>query len=50
MLRRSPIKRDVKISRGTHVMHLETSRLALFEEVRTFLGGADATVASGHAE
>lgn len=49
-LRRSPIKRDVKISRGTHVMHLETSRLALFEEVRTFLGGADATVASGHAE
>jgi pimeloyl-ACP methyl ester carboxylesterase len=36
-LRNSPIKRDAKIPRGTHVMHLETSRLALFEEVRVFL-------------
>ena len=36
-----PIKRDVKISRGTHVMHLETSRMALFREVENFLGGGD---------
>jgi pimeloyl-ACP methyl ester carboxylesterase len=32
-------KRDVKIARGTHVMHLETSRMALFRETETFLLG-----------
>ena len=26
-LKNSPIKRDVKISRGTHLMHLETAAL-----------------------
>jgi pimeloyl-ACP methyl ester carboxylesterase len=36
-LTRAASKRDVKISRGTHVMHLETSRSALFDEVATFL-------------
>ena len=36
-LQRAPIKRDVKISRATHVMHLETNRAALFDEVGTFL-------------
>jgi pimeloyl-ACP methyl ester carboxylesterase len=32
----APMKRDVKIPRGTHVMHLETSRLALFRAVQNF--------------
>jgi pimeloyl-ACP methyl ester carboxylesterase len=34
-------KRDVKIARGTHVMHLETSRMALYRETETFLLGDD---------
>ena len=37
----APLKRDVKISRATHVMHLETSRFALYREVETFLLGGD---------
>jgi pimeloyl-ACP methyl ester carboxylesterase len=37
----SPIRRDVKISRGTHLMHLETSRTALYREAQSFLAGAD---------
>jgi len=32
-------RRDVKIARGTHVMHLETSRMALYRETATFLLG-----------
>jgi pimeloyl-ACP methyl ester carboxylesterase len=32
-------KRDVKIARGTHVMHLETSRMALYRETAGFLLG-----------
>lgn len=40
-LTRSPLKRDVKISRGTHVMHLETAREQLYAEVRAFLAGGD---------
>jgi pimeloyl-ACP methyl ester carboxylesterase len=36
-LRNAPIKRDVTISRGTHVMHLEASRFQLYREVQTFL-------------
>jgi pimeloyl-ACP methyl ester carboxylesterase len=32
-------KRDVKIARGTHVMHLDTSRMALYRETETFLLG-----------
>jgi len=36
-LRSAPIKRDVVISRGTHVMHLEESRYQLYREVQTFL-------------
>jgi len=35
------LKRDVKIGRGTHVMHLETARRALYREVQTFLQGGD---------
>jgi pimeloyl-ACP methyl ester carboxylesterase len=37
----SPVKRDVKIGRGTHLMHLETMRLALWRESVTFLLGDD---------
>jgi pimeloyl-ACP methyl ester carboxylesterase len=37
----SPIKRDIKIGRGTHLMHLETMRLALWQESIGFLRGDD---------
>jgi branched-chain amino acid transport system substrate-binding protein len=40
-LRNAPIKRDVVISRGTHVMHLEASRFQLYREVQTFLEDSD---------
>lgn len=40
-LQNAPIKRDVIISRGTHVMHLEASRFQLYREVQTFLEGND---------
>lgn len=40
-LTHAPIKRDVKISRGTHVMHLETSRVQLYREVSAFLAEDD---------
>jgi len=37
----SPNKRDVKIGRGTHLMHLETMRHALYRESIAFLAGGD---------
>ena len=37
----SPVKRDIKISRGTHLMHLEAQRAALWAESIGFLNGAD---------
>jgi pimeloyl-ACP methyl ester carboxylesterase len=37
----SPIKRDIKIGRGTHLMHLEIMRAALYRETNTFLLGED---------
>jgi pimeloyl-ACP methyl ester carboxylesterase len=37
----APIKRDVKIGRGTHLMHLEAMRPALWRESINFLQGAD---------
>lgn len=37
----SPIKRDIKIARGTHLMHLETMRFALYRECIAFLQGGD---------
>jgi pimeloyl-ACP methyl ester carboxylesterase len=37
----APIKRDIKISRGTHLMHLEAMRLALWKESVDFLHGDD---------
>ena len=33
----SPIKRDIKIGRGTHLMHLEAMRPALWRESINFL-------------
>lgn len=37
----SPIRRDVKINRATHLMHLEASRYALYRETEAFLLGRD---------
>jgi pimeloyl-ACP methyl ester carboxylesterase len=37
----APIKRDVKISRATHLMHLEAMRYALYRESIDFLLGGD---------
>jgi pimeloyl-ACP methyl ester carboxylesterase len=36
-LKASPVKRDVKIGRATHLMHLEENRYALYHEAQTFL-------------
>lgn len=41
----SPIRRDVKLSRATHLMHLEAGRYALYREAETFLLGGDAPAA-----
>ncbi len=40
-LRLSPYRRDVKIARGTHLMHLEENRYALYREAEAFLLGDD---------
>jgi pimeloyl-ACP methyl ester carboxylesterase len=40
-LAQSPVKRDIKISRGTHLMHLETMRPALWRESIDFLRAHD---------
>jgi pimeloyl-ACP methyl ester carboxylesterase len=37
----SPVRRAVKISRATHLMHLEESRFALYRETEIFLNGND---------
>jgi len=37
----APVKRDVKIDRATHVMHLERGRRQLYREVSGFLAGGD---------
>jgi pimeloyl-ACP methyl ester carboxylesterase len=44
-LESSPIRRIVIISRGTHLMHLEESRYALYRETEAFLAGKDAVAA-----
>lgn len=44
---RSTVKRDVKIGRGTHLMHLETMRRALWRESVTFLLGDDVAAVPG---
>lgn len=40
-LKRARTKRDIKISRGTHLMHLEAMRVALWRESINFLRGDD---------
>lgn len=35
------LKRDVKISKGTHLLHIEEGRYALYRETLAFLGEAD---------
>lgn len=40
-LKLSPVKRDIKIGRATHLMHLEENRYALYREAQTFLEDAD---------
>jgi len=42
----SPLKRDIKIGRGTHLMHLEQMRLALWQESIGFLRGTDVAAAA----
>jgi pimeloyl-ACP methyl ester carboxylesterase len=37
----SPLRRDVKIARATHLMHLEEARHALHREAQAFLEGGD---------
>jgi pimeloyl-ACP methyl ester carboxylesterase len=37
----SPLRRDVKIARATHLMHLEENRYALYREAQAFLNGGD---------
>ena len=41
-LKASPMRRDIKVSRATHLMHLEENRYVLYREAETFLNGADA--------
>jgi pimeloyl-ACP methyl ester carboxylesterase len=41
----SPNKRDIKVSRGTHLMHLEAMRYALYRESIAFLAGDDEALA-----
>jgi pimeloyl-ACP methyl ester carboxylesterase len=38
---RSPLKRDIKLSHATHLMHLEKMRCALWRESSAFLLGGD---------
>jgi pimeloyl-ACP methyl ester carboxylesterase len=39
--RHSPLKRDIKLSRGGHLMHLEEGRFALYDATRNFLEARD---------
>jgi pimeloyl-ACP methyl ester carboxylesterase len=47
-LRASPVRRDIKIGRATHLMHLEEGRHALYREIETFLNGGDFGNAASH--
>lgn len=40
-LRQSPLRRDIRIGRATHLMHLEENRHALYRETEAFLRGDD---------
>jgi pimeloyl-ACP methyl ester carboxylesterase len=46
-LRTSPRRRDVKIARATHLMHLEETRYALYREAEGFLLADDLPATSG---
>jgi hypothetical protein len=35
------MRRDAKIARATHLMHLEENRYALYRETQAFLEGGD---------
>jgi pimeloyl-ACP methyl ester carboxylesterase len=48
-LKASPLRRDIKISRATHLMHLEENRHVLYRETETFLAGGDRPVAHANA-
>jgi pimeloyl-ACP methyl ester carboxylesterase len=43
-LQGSPIRRDIKIGRATHLMHLEENRHALYRETNTFLRSDDSSI------
>jgi pimeloyl-ACP methyl ester carboxylesterase len=43
-LKGSPLRRDIKIGRATHLMHLEENRHVLYRETATFLTGGDEAV------
>ena len=47
--RGAPVKRDIKIDRATHLMHLEAMRFALYHESINFLLGEDRKLAPGPA-
>jgi hypothetical protein len=46
----APVKRDIKIARATHLMHLEGMRYALYRESISFLLGGDRALATRRAE
>ncbi len=43
----SPERRDIKIGRATHLMHLEANRHALYRETETFLRGDETNACRG---
>jgi pimeloyl-ACP methyl ester carboxylesterase len=46
----APMKRDIKIGRATHLMHLESMRFALYRESIAFLQGNDKAPAAAQLE
>ncbi len=49
-LRSAPIRRDIKIGRATHLMHLEENRYALYRETEAFLKARDQAPAAGQED
>jgi pimeloyl-ACP methyl ester carboxylesterase len=49
-MRAAPIRRDVKIGRATHLMHLEENRYALYRETEAFLKARDQAPAAGQED
>jgi len=46
----APLKRDVKIARATHLIHLESGRYALYREAEAFLRGGDVAPTPRHPD